>query len=190
MIFKETKMPKVPSNSILYGISGALGKQIVFRTRKQRTFVSAMPVFTLPPTEKQIRQRERFKQASAFAEMVKSKPELLEWYRQQGNNAGALNAVIIRDFLRPPVIHHLQPELQSGFLQIEVTDDTAVTKVVVDISDMDGNVMESGNAVQKDVRRWSFYSEILQNIQKTVKISVSAFDQAQNLTQKEMDITP
>ncbi len=62
-------MAVVKNNLVVDGLSGKLGKNIVFRQRNGQTIVSSSPVHSQTKTEKQENHRVRFTKAVRFAQV-------------------------------------------------------------------------------------------------------------------------
>lgn len=69
-------MPKQENNFITAGLKGALGKQIVFRQRSGKTFVSAYPnMDNRVLSEKQLEVNRRMKEANQYAKEIMENEE-------------------------------------------------------------------------------------------------------------------
>ncbi|WP_026904087.1 hypothetical protein [Pedobacter glucosidilyticus] len=69
-------MARVKNNIILQGLSGALNKQIVFKTRNEKVFVCSYPdMSNVVPSEKQIKEKSRFSKAVRYAQSVLADPK-------------------------------------------------------------------------------------------------------------------
>lgn len=67
-------MAKV-NNLILQEVSGALGKQVVVRTRGKKTFLSKYPdMSNVKPSEVQQKQRSKFSEAVEYARSIINDP--------------------------------------------------------------------------------------------------------------------
>ena len=69
-------------NDLLDGASGAVGKQLVFRQRGGKTFVSKFPdMSNVEPSEKQLKEKDRFGAAVRFAQSIINDPEKKAAYK-------------------------------------------------------------------------------------------------------------
>jgi hypothetical protein len=70
-------MARVVKNSLFEALSGALGKEIVFKQYKDKTVVSRYPDMSkLKATERQRERRNIMKEANAYASRIKRDPVL------------------------------------------------------------------------------------------------------------------
>jgi hypothetical protein len=68
-------MARVKNNILIQGLSGALNKQVVFKTRNKKTFVSRYPDMSkVIPSEKQVKEKSRFARAVEYAQSVLADP--------------------------------------------------------------------------------------------------------------------
>lgn len=77
-------MARVSKKSILAGLQGSIGKELVFKQYRKQTVVSKYPDMSkVKATESQKRQRDLMKKANAYASMVKHNPKLSAKYRKK-----------------------------------------------------------------------------------------------------------
>lgn len=70
-------MARLPKNSLLGCLKGALGKELVFKQYKDKVVISKYPDMTkLKPSERQVVQRAKMKAAVAYAQKVMRDPVL------------------------------------------------------------------------------------------------------------------
>jgi hypothetical protein len=144
-------MAKVRDNLVTEGLSGKLGKRLVFRkSRGDRTIVSVRPVnsATREYSESELEHQEAFKQATQYAKVAKDQPLYVE--RAKGTEATAYN-LAVADWFGHPEILEINASGWTGqigqTIRIKAQDDTRVTTVHVAIRDADDNVLEQGQAV-------------------------------------------
>ena len=94
-------MAKLTDHSILSGISGALGKEVVFKKYATGIVVSKMPDMSgVVPSQKQSVRREIFQQAVYYAKSINSNPELKKAYATKlGEGESVFNAAI-KEYLK------------------------------------------------------------------------------------------
>jgi hypothetical protein len=64
-------MARVNKNIVTQGLSGKIGKQVVFKTRNDITFISVYPDRSkVVPSEKQLAEKSRFAEAVHYAKSV------------------------------------------------------------------------------------------------------------------------
>jgi len=68
-------MARVTKNVITSDLQGAIGKQLVFRVRNGKTFASKYPDMSgVKPSKKQLKEKDRFAKAVAFAQSIINDP--------------------------------------------------------------------------------------------------------------------
>jgi hypothetical protein len=89
-------MASVKSNLAMQGLEGMLGKQLIFRQLNGKTVVSIRSTKPLgPPSEKQLANRERFKQARAWAKEQLKDPEVAAFWKSKCvGNQSAMSLLI------------------------------------------------------------------------------------------------
>lgn len=86
-------------NALLDQTSGAVGKQLVFRVRNGKTFVSRYPDMSkVKPSEKQLAEKDRFGDAVRYAQNIIGDPEKKAAYKVEKGKSVYHTA--IRDYLR------------------------------------------------------------------------------------------
>ena len=94
-------MAIVVGNILLRGLSGSLGKTLVFRYSKKQTVVSLHPGKREKAlTEAQRRHQERFKLAAAQAKLVMSDAEQLALYAARMGRKRNVYAFLVGEFLK------------------------------------------------------------------------------------------
>jgi hypothetical protein len=69
-------MAKVSNDSVLNGLSGAIGKRIVFKQYGEKTIVTSYPDMSkVKPSMPQKENRKVFKEAVAYAKSISADPE-------------------------------------------------------------------------------------------------------------------
>ena len=132
-------------------LSGRLGDW-VFRTRNDRTYASRLPERRRDdPTEAQLAQRLRFREAAAYARAALANPPARAFYADCGARKQlSAYAAAMRDALNAPVIHDIALTLYQGYpgdeIIVHASDDSEVAGVTVAIRDMTGRIIETGAA--------------------------------------------
>ncbi len=170
-------MAKIKNSLFLEGMSGTLGKNLVFRQMKDgRTIVSAKPDFSHRKfSHEQLSHQQRFREAVAYARHA-AKTNLIYQELAKGTTKTAYN-IALSDWFSPPVIQRIRQ--QAGHILIEATDNVLVAKVTVKIMAADGKMQEQGNAVLVKAPLWEYA------ITQTGKVVVEAYDMAGNRTSQE-----
>jgi hypothetical protein len=154
-------MAKSKNSVITYGLSGKVGNLLVFKQVNGQTIVSKVPSPPKTSTEKQTAPRKRFKQAVPYAKTAINSPETKELYRQAATEKGKKSFnLAVADFFNAPDIDSIDISEYSGNpgdrIRIVATDDFAVKPVSVRIINVDGSLVEEGEAVQSAGSLWIY----------------------------------
>ncbi|MDR2919021.1 MAG: hypothetical protein LBV72_06620 [Tannerella sp.] len=141
-------------NLITYGLSGLLGKQIVFRTQKGRTIISKRTKPKDRKSKAQLKQRSRFSEATLYAKGAIADKDIRKLYDAKAQKSDKLQTafnVAVADYMRAPEIGHIDVTGYKGntgnLIIISATDDFMVKEVKVRIESSDGAMVEEGNAI-------------------------------------------
>ncbi len=106
-IKKQLIMATVATNPLINGLSGMLGKSIVFRTFRNKTVVAAAPSPPKRQSEQQRANRSKFREATAWAQATLQNPERKAYYQKKAKKLGLPNAytAAITDYMRKPQAH-------------------------------------------------------------------------------------
>ena len=170
-------MAKVKDNLVTEGLSGKLGKRLVFRHMKDgRTIMATRPDYTDHTwTTDQQTHHTRFQQAAAYAR-VASKTNPLYAKLARGTPKNAYN-LALSDWFHAPVIHAVTR--QAGRICVDVTDNVHVANVRITILDGKGQMLEQGQAMLVKDSDWEYETSI------DGMIVVQAVDLAGNVTRQE-----
>lgn len=171
-------MAKVKRNILIEGLSGTLGKDLVFRQmRDGRTIVSTKPDFSNRVfSDGQLTHQSRFQQAAAYArQAAKTNPIYAELAK--GTTKTAYN-IALSDWFHPPVIHEIKR--QDGRIRVNVTDNVLVSRVVVTILEEEGEIREKGEGIRGEGNWWKYVSG------KEGRVRVEAWDLAGNVIKQEI----
>ncbi len=92
-------MAEVKSNIITQGMSGAIGKQIVFKRYGNRTIVSAMPDMSkVVKSKKQKAENSKFSNAIAYARSQMADPVSKAEYKAKAQGMQKPHNIAIADF--------------------------------------------------------------------------------------------
>lgn len=92
-------MARVIKNSLFEALSGALGKEIVFKQYKDKTVVSRYPDMSKhSATEMQKEQRALIPQANAYASKIKRDPLLRSEYQKKLKPGESVYGYAIKEF--------------------------------------------------------------------------------------------
>ncbi|MCZ4695748.1 hypothetical protein DWB61_13555 [Ancylomarina euxinus] len=189
-------MAFVKKNIVTDGLSGKLGKNLVFRQSNGKTVVSSSPTPTGISSEKQVDQRKLFTKAAHYAQTQMADPVFGEKYRMAAKAKGIRtpNNLAVQDYLRPPVIETLNANAYHGEIGdeiiIEAYDDLEVEKVSVEIYHTDGSLVEKGMAsTNGNPFEWHYAASVANAEYGGDKVVVKAFDHPGNETLKELVLT-
>lgn len=141
-------------NLITYGLSGLLGKQVVFRTQKGRTIISKRTKPKDRKSKAQLKQRSRFSEATIYAKGAIADMDIRKLYDAKAQKSEKLQTafnVAVADYMRAPEIMHIDVTGYKGdigdVIVISAMDDFMVKEVKVEIESGDGVRIEAGDAV-------------------------------------------
>jgi hypothetical protein len=172
-------MAKIADNLLTEGLSGKIGKRLVFRRlRNGSTVLCTAPDFSDRVfSEGQLTHQSRFKQASAYAKIAaKTTAIYSELAPARGTNAYNL---ALSDWFKAPVIHRVWR--LADRIRVDASDNVLVTRVVVTISDEQGHTLEQGKAVRIDDVGWEYITSTPQG----ATVIAEAFDLAGNVARQE-----
>ena len=172
---KELFMAKVIHNKFTMGLSGKFGN-IVFRQMKDgRTIVAHVPDFSNRKlSKKQRTHQSRFQEAAVYArEAARTNP--LYTKLAEGTSKNAYN-LALSDWFHAPVIHEVS--WGDGCIRVVASDNVQVTKVLITLSDAEGQTLEQGQARMIDDTRWEYAT----SAPSEASVTVEAFDLAGNCT--------
>lgn len=144
-------MPKAVNNNVLNGVSGKLGNNIVIRQTKLGTIVANKPNRQKPPSENQVKVRDKFSDAAYYAREEIKVPESLDQYKAAVTaRLRSPYAVAIADFLSPPRVRLIDSGAYRGtvgdVIKVRASDDFKVMSVMVIIKSDTGEELERGEA--------------------------------------------
>ncbi|MGC3944817.1 MAG: hypothetical protein QM762_09910 [Chryseolinea sp.] len=144
-------MPKAVNNNILKGVSGKLGDNIVIRQTQLGTIVANKPKRTKPPTEDQVKVRDKFSDAAYYAREEVKVPESLAMYQAAVSpKLRSPYSVAIADYLSAPRVRGIDSRGYRGavgdLITVRASDDFKVMSVMVVIKSATGEELERGEA--------------------------------------------
>ena len=171
-------MAKSLNNIVMYGASGKLGNQIVFRQGKGgQTIIAVKPAAGRSFNPAQQAHQDAFRNAIAYAKTAKD--ETIYLTKSQGTTMTAFNAAVADWFNKPEVLE-INIDNWTGdagqIIRVKAQDDTQVTKVHVQIADAQGNILEEGDAVQADGLWWAYTTSTGEVNPSTATVKATAHD--------------
>jgi hypothetical protein len=188
-------MARITQNALVKGARGNVGKQFVYKKRGKNTHIALMPTIdkSIVPTENQVRVRDKFADASAYATGAMASPELKAEYDRKAPAGKTGHNLAFRDALKAPVVKAIDPGRYAGLpgalIEINAKDDFRVASVFVSIRTATGELVEEGNAILNPIHRnrWG-YTTVKENPSMAGgSISVTAKDIPGN--EGKLDIT-
>jgi len=157
---------------------------LVFREVNGRTILSRKPTPNgTEPSADQVDQRELFRQAVAYGRSVMANQATREFYEQVAEQRGTpIFSLTVADFLNRPSIRGVDTSAYQGqiadTIRITTHDDFGVMNVHVGITNAQGAVIESGNAVEDaaGTGRWTYTATAAAPAGSAVVIQVVATD--------------
>jgi len=150
-------MATVRNNPILNGLSGMLGRTIVFKTLRGKTIMANRPSPPKKQSEQQKTNRSKFRDASHWAHQVLLDPLKKEYYQRKAKKLKLPNAytAAITDYMRKA---KLSKRITTGnSITYEVSKkDFELKKVEITIKNMDGIVIEVRPVLKDRHNEWTF----------------------------------
>ena len=92
-------MARVKANSILEALQGSIGKELVFKQYADKVVITQYPdMSNVKPSTRQKEQREKMKEANAYARTVLSNPELKAVYEQNLQKGESVYRKAIKEY--------------------------------------------------------------------------------------------
>ncbi|HBL77673.1 MAG: hypothetical protein A2W90_02810 [Bacteroidetes bacterium GWF2_42_66] len=177
------------------GLSGRVGN-IIFRRRKSddKIFVARRPVASEEePTEAQINVQRKFQRGIIYGKSAIADPATKALYAVKATDGRSAFNVAVADYFNAPRIELINMDGYTGAVGstiiITVTDDFAVSSVHVKIENMDGSLVEEGEAApgSSDIE-WIYTATVMNESLAGDKITVTAYDMPGNTDNLENEI--
>jgi hypothetical protein len=156
-------MAKQTDNFVMSGTRGMIGKQIVFKERAGKTYVSAPPEVdeNRKPTPAQAIIRQRFRKAITYANAVVKDAALKQAYFEAAKRGQSAHNVAFLDAYHPPEIITMITQAYCGeignLIIIIAKDDFKVKDVTITIYNASNELIERGAAVaNRDGLSWQY----------------------------------
>ncbi|RZL00193.1 MAG: hypothetical protein EOO89_30635 [Pedobacter sp.] len=149
-------MARSTNNVVMKGVSGTIGKMLVFRTNAaDKTIVARRPKSSNKPlTAAQLEVRDRFTEAAYYAKTAISNPALKEEYLAKAKPGQSAYNVAFSDYLKGPELRKVMADEYNGAigdsLVFRVIDNFKLQSVSIRILDSTNNVIEQGAATPLD----------------------------------------
>jgi hypothetical protein len=178
-------------NEIMDGMSGKIGRLLVFRQRAGKTIVSKRPKRTKAPTPEQVAVNEKFTEAAAYATLALKTPATKAEYRKKASPGQSAYNLALADYFEAPVVKEIITNAYTGLpgslVKVWAIDDFKVTSVFVTISDSSGALIEDGQALlDAEGKYWVFATLQTNSTLSGTSIMATAKDLPGNTGTKEL----
>jgi hypothetical protein len=183
-------MAKSKNNVITRGLSGKIGEMLIFRQVGGRTVVSTVTEQQLSASDAQTKHRKRFQQAAIYAKGAAHDEQAGDLYAAAAKQRkiSAFN-VALADFLNGPDIELVDISKYTGApgdeIRIIASDNFAVESVFVNITNIDGSLVEEGYAVKGLANSWVYVAQQTNENLEGDRILITAADLPGNVTEQE-----
>jgi hypothetical protein len=179
-------MARSINNILTKGLSGMVGKQLVFRTWNGKTFISVAPKKPKKQSPLQKENRSKFKMATVFAKSMMKDPVKKAEYKEIAKKLKLPNAytAAITEYMRKPEIKEVDTTDYSGktgeHIKIKVRKRSfEVQDVEVIVVDLNGEVIEEGKAT-KSKGDWIYRTSAEVAGRESVQIMIKVKDRTGN----------
>jgi hypothetical protein len=163
---QKTTMARVKNNDLTKGLTGKFG-DIMFRQIGRRTYAFPAPRRPKKESEKQRSNRNKFKEATQFAQLAMKDEARKAYYKKLAKKLKLPNAytAAITDYMRKPEITSVQTKHYNGKPGGEIgifVDKKGIEleKVNVTISSSHDEVIEYGAASRSTISGWTYKSKL------------------------------
>jgi hypothetical protein len=185
-------MARSKNNLLTKGLSGMVGKQIVFRTWNGKTFISVAPKKPTKQSSVQKENRSKFKRATIYAKNMMKDPAKKAEYKEIAKKLQLPNAytAAITDYMRNPLIEELDLSSYSGKAGEEISVTVSkkgfeVQDVELIVVDQNGEVIEEGKARKGLAHEWIYKTSNDLEESWTPKFLIRVRDRSGNITKKQ-----
>jgi len=190
-------MSKSRNNPLTEGLSGKLGKTLVFRNVGGETVVAVAPrPQSGEPTEQQRTHRNRFRMAAAYATGQMDDPAAMSLYTKVAKRKKYKSArtLAVADFFNAPSIMLVDASAYTGAvgtkIMIHAEDELEVTTVSVDVVNAAGVSVEKGSAVRRGKSSvWEYTATAENTALAGTRMVVKATDRPGNSAVKEVTLS-
>lgn len=174
------------SNAVMHNARGMFAKQVVFRERAGKVYLSGPPKKrkNRKPTAPQAVIQDRFRAAVDFAKMVMEDPELKAAYKKVALPGQTAYNMAFKDAFNPPVVTRIFAQGYRGVVGdsiiVQAKDDFKVGHITVAIFNSANELIEEGPCVVVDKRSWGYTVTQANASLAGTKIKASAFDLPEN----------
>jgi hypothetical protein len=148
-------MATVQVNPIINGLSGMLGRAIVFKNLRGKTIVTSCPRPPKKQSEQQRVNRGKFRDAAFYAQTVLLDEEKKAYYQKKAKELKLPNAytAAITDYMRSPQLKQVASTAKEITYTVRKKD-FEVKKV--EIATAKGDLLENKTLKKVDYNKWEF----------------------------------
>lgn len=176
-------MALVKKNDLTSGFSGRFG-DIMFKQIGKKTYAFPTPQRPKKESEKQRTNRDKFRDATAFAHLMMENAEKKAYYQKVAKKLKLPNAytAAITDYMRNPEISSIDARRYNGRPEGEIMifadkKDIKVERVDVVISSPENEIIEYGPARRSTVDSWVYDSKLPERSRhSSYRIMITASD--------------
>jgi hypothetical protein len=184
-------MARSNNNLLTKGLSGMVGKQIVFRTWNGKTFISVAPKKPKKQSPVQKENRSKFKRATIYAKSMMKDPVKKAEYKEIARKLQLPNAytAAITDYMRNPQIEALYLANYSGKVNEEIKVAASkkgfeIQEVEVVAVDQNGVVIEEGKAEKGLGNEWIYRTSCNNEDKESTKFLIRIRDRTGNIKER------
>jgi hypothetical protein len=175
-------MAESNENVFTMSTKGMVGKQMVFSQRAGKTFMGKRPApsrnAVLPQSQA---IRDKFKLATLYAKKQILDPVIKAAYQAAAGPRASAYTKAVTDYLVSPEIRKIKTALYTGAigskLSVTAVDDFKVVRLTVSIRNANGDLLETGEAVEDPIKiDWVYTSTVLNAAVQGTTITAEAFD--------------
>lgn len=154
-------MAQSKNNYVMHGMSGKLGKLLVFRQRGGKTIATAIPNRSAAYTQEQLEVQSKFKEAASWARGILKNADNRKYYNSLATGGQSAFNMAIADWFTDPEIKEIDTIDYTGVpasvIKILVADIIKVQSVKLSITTASGTLVEEGSAVfDADSQQWLY----------------------------------
>lgn len=148
-------MARSTNNVVMQGISGTIGKMLVFRTNAaDKTIVGRRPKRTKPPGPAQLEIMDRFTEAAYYAKNAIKDPLLKEAYLAKAKPGQSAYNIAFADYMKAPELRKVMADGYNGQigdkLTFRVVDNFKLQSLSLRIFAQNGVLLEEGALSELD----------------------------------------
>jgi len=179
---KTRFMAKIKGNVFMQGVTGMIGKQVVYKNRNAKQYTSAAPTIdkNRKPTPGQQLNQERMSKCSKYGKAALKNKKLRNAYQEAAKPHQSAYNVAWKDAWHPPRIVSIVTSGYKGrpgdILFVHATDNFKVVSVKILIYNNDVLVEEGEAVATGDSLMWTYTALSSVNDLPDLKIIAKAYD--------------